>query len=35
MSIMQESRAGDVWNIKVYRDKKIITIELPLEKQNK
>jgi serine protease Do len=33
MSIMQESRAGDTWKIKIYRDKKILTIELPLEKQ--
>lgn len=33
MSIMQESRAGDTWKVKVYRDKKIITFELTLEKQ--
>ncbi len=33
MGIMQESRAGDIWKIKVYRDKKIISINLPLEKQ--
>lgn len=33
MSIMQESRAGDTWKIKVFRDKKIVTIELLLEKQ--
>jgi serine protease Do len=33
MGIMQESRAGDVWKIKIYRDKKIVTIDLPLEKQ--
>jgi serine protease Do len=35
MSIMQESRAGDIWKIKVYRYKKIVNIELPLEKQKK
>jgi serine protease Do len=35
VGIMQESRAGDMWKIKVYRDKKIINIELPLEKQPK
>ncbi len=35
MSILQESRAGDIWKIKVYRDKKIVSIELPLEKQKK
>ncbi|NUN70681.1 MAG: trypsin-like peptidase domain-containing protein [Bacteroidetes bacterium] len=34
MSIMQESRAGDTWKVKVYRDKKIVTIELLLEKQS-
>jgi serine protease Do len=34
ISIMQESRAGDKWKIKVYRDKKIVTIDLTLEKQN-
>ncbi|MFA5832809.1 MAG: trypsin-like peptidase domain-containing protein [Bacteroidota bacterium] len=33
MSIMQESRAGDTWKIKIYRDKKIINVDLPLEKQ--
>jgi serine protease Do len=33
ISIMQESRAGDTWKVKVYRDKKIINVELPLEKQ--
>ncbi len=34
MSVMQESRAGDTWKVKVYRDKKIVTIELLLEKQS-
>ena len=34
MSIMQESRAGDTWKVKVYRDKKIVSIDLKLEKQN-
>lgn len=34
LSIMQDSRAGDIWKIKVYRDKKIVTIELKLEKQS-
>ncbi|MFA6456688.1 MAG: trypsin-like peptidase domain-containing protein [Bacteroidota bacterium] len=34
ISIMQESRAGDKWKIRVYRDKKIVTIDLTLEKQN-
>ncbi len=34
MSIMQESRAGDIWKIKVYRDKKIVSFELKLEKQS-
>jgi serine protease Do len=34
VSIMQDSRAGDIWKIKVYRDKKIVTIELKLEKQS-
>jgi serine protease Do len=33
VSIMQESRAGDTWKMKIYRDKKIVTIELLLEKQ--
>ncbi|MCK9410538.1 MAG: trypsin-like peptidase domain-containing protein [Bacteriovoracaceae bacterium] len=33
ISILQESRAGDTWKIKIYRDKKIVTIELQLEKQ--
>lgn len=33
VSIMQESRAGDKWKLKIYRDKKIIPIELLLEKQ--
>ncbi len=31
--IMQESRAGDTWKLKVYRDKKIFNITLRLEKQ--
>lgn len=31
---MQESRAGDVWKIKLYRDKKIISTELKLQKKN-
>lgn len=34
LSIMQDSKAGDVWKMKVYRDKKIVTIDLKLEKQS-
>lgn len=34
MSIMQESRAGELWKIKIYRDKKIVNIDLKLEKQS-
>ncbi|MEW6061469.1 MAG: trypsin-like peptidase domain-containing protein [Bacteroidota bacterium] len=33
ISIMQDSRAGDVWRMKIFRDKKIITLEMKLEKQ--
>jgi serine protease Do len=33
IGIMQESRAGDLWKMKIYRDKKIVTIEMKLEKQ--
>lgn len=33
LNVMRESRAGDTWKIKIYRDKKIIPIELKLEKQ--
>jgi serine protease Do len=35
LSIIQESRAGDVWDMKIYRDKKIISITMKLEKQKK
>lgn len=34
VSIMQDSRAGDVWRMKIYRDKKIVDVELKLEKQS-
>lgn len=34
ISIMQDSRAGDVWRMKIFRDKKIITLEMKLEKQS-
>ncbi|MEW5800159.1 MAG: trypsin-like peptidase domain-containing protein [Bacteroidota bacterium] len=33
ISVMQDSRAGDVWKMKIYRDKKIVTVEMKLEKQ--
>ncbi len=33
VSVMRESRAGDTWKVKVFRDKKIVTVNLPLEKQ--
>ena len=32
LDIMQDSRAGDLWKMKIYRDKKIIAINLKLEK---
>lgn len=34
ISVMQDSRAGDVWKMKIYRDKKIVTVEMKLEKQS-
>lgn len=34
VSIMQDSRAGDVWRMKIYRDKKIVDVEIKLEKQS-
>ncbi len=33
ISVMQESRPGNIWRLKIYRDKKIIEVELTLEKQ--
>jgi serine protease Do len=33
LGIMQESRSGDVWKMKIYRDKKIVAIDMKLEKQ--
>lgn len=33
VSIMQDSRAGDVWKLKIFRDKKIVSAEIKLEKQ--
>lgn len=33
LAIMQDSRAGDLWKMKIYRDKKIVAINLKLEKQ--
>lgn len=33
VGVMRESKAGDTWKLKIYRDKKIIPIELTLEKQ--
>ncbi|KAB2922492.1 MAG: trypsin-like serine protease [Bacteroidetes bacterium] len=33
IGIMQESRAGDRWRMKVFRDKKIVPLEMTLEKQ--
>ncbi|MHB1049895.1 MAG: S1C family serine protease [Bacteroidota bacterium] len=33
LGIMQESRAGDLWKMKIYRDKKIVSLEMRLEKQ--
>lgn len=33
ISVMQDSRAGDLWKMKIYRDKKIVTVEMKLEKQ--
>ena len=35
VSIMNDSRSGDTWNMKVYRDKKIISIKMKLEKEPK
>lgn len=35
MNIMQMSRAGDTWKLKVYRDKKIFNITMQLEKPKK
>ena len=32
IAIMQESRAGNIWKIKVYREKKIISLSMKLEK---
>lgn len=34
IGIMQESRAGDVWKVKLYRDKKIISTEMKLQKKD-
>lgn len=34
ISIMQDSRAGDLWKMKIYRDKKIVSLEMKLEKQS-
>lgn len=34
ISVMQDSRSGDVWKMKVFRAKKIVPIEMKLEKQN-
>lgn len=33
VAIMQDSRPGDTWKMKLYRDKKIIDVSLKLEKQ--
>ncbi|MBI2430152.1 MAG: trypsin-like peptidase domain-containing protein [Ignavibacteriales bacterium] len=33
ISVMQDSRAGDLWKMKIYRDKKIVAVEMKLEKQ--
>ena len=33
LGIMQESRAGDLWKMKIYRDKKIVSLDMRLEKQ--
>jgi serine protease Do len=35
LQIIQESRAGDTWKMKVFRDKKIISLTMKLEKQTK
>ncbi len=33
LRVIHESRAGDIWSMKLYRDKKIVNVTLKLEKQ--